>query len=127
MHARELRGERRNRELREFRNIKLLSPVAGSHDIKFSGPGLSVAATYTITVIIGDAVSLRVVSLPRLNMKPWRRLHSPPKMAVVDAGGNLVGNQNSMTRLIKVVIAGPRHTFDVADGQDASLLVRLTE
>lgn len=111
----------------KFRNIKLLSPVAGSHDIKFSGPGLSVAATYTITVIIGDAVGLRVVEFAKTEYEALETVAlSPPKVAVVDAGGNLVGNQNSMTRLIKVVIAGPRHTFDVADGQDEAILVRLT-
>ena len=110
----------------KFRNIKLLSAVAGSHVIKFSGPGLSVEATYTVSVLIGDAVGLRVVEFAQTEYEAVKMVAlSPPKVAVVDAGGNLVGDLNSMTRLIKVVISGPRHTFDVADGQDEAILVRL--
>ena len=108
-----------------FRNLQLLSPSAGVHVIEFTGKDMFVGVNYTITVLVGDPVKLKVVTFAQTTYQALPLVElSTTEVAVVDAGENLVGTANPLTRLVTAEIAGPRHTFITSNGENTGIILK---
>ena len=109
----------------KFQNLKLLRPPAGDHVITFSGSGLTVGTSYAIKVLVGDPVGLYVVNFNHTEFEALTSVELPPvEVAVVDAGNNLVGSANPITRVLTCVVTGPRHNFVTSENQDEEILLQ---
>lgn len=94
----------------KFSQLRFLKPKVGTHVIVFYG--LMVNASYTVTVLQGDPVALKVVMFSPTVYEAATEVNlAPAEVAVIDAGGNLVGTANNMTRWFLVDINGPRHNL----------------
>ena len=71
----------------------------------FSGSGLTVGTSYAIKVLVGDPVGLYVVNFNHTEFEALASVELPPvEVAVVDAGNNLVGSANPITRVLTCVV-----------------------
>lgn len=109
----------------KFRHLQFLRPKVGTHVIQFSGLGLTVGASYTVSVLQGDPVALKVISFSPTVYEAASMLNlASAEVAVVDPGENLVGSANPITRLLRVTITGPRHNFITNNNQDEAILLQ---
>jgi hypothetical protein len=109
----------------KFRHLQFLRPKAGTHVIIFSGLGLTVETSYTVKVLQGDPVALKVVTFSPTVYEAATVVNlASAEVAVIDAGENLVGTANPITRLLRVVITGPRHNFIIDNNQDEAILLQ---
>jgi len=109
----------------KFRHLQFLRPKVGTHVIKFSGLGFTIDTSYTVSVLQGDPVALKFATFSPTAYRAKTFVNfAVAEVAVVDAGDNLVGSFNPITRLLRVTITGPRHTFVIDNNQDEAILLQ---
>lgn len=92
-----------------FKNIELISPVAGVHSIDFY-LAEHLVASYQVTITYGDPTKLVVVNSPSGTYEASKLTKLDPfEIGIADDAGNLLGSLNTNAYALRAYVDGPRY------------------